>query len=682
MTIAYLQNSSNSTNGYLLTPPNLSVSTWLEGYLAGQNKVVGGSGNDIVEVNGDSNLLTGGAGRDIFSFFTNPTGYQIITDFTSSDIIVFKNIGFSGGSSNITLDQGPVTGSPSSGHIEVSHNFPADFSTLTSLAVKSEVSSGNALYVNDGANTVIIFLEGSSDISSALRVTNSGNYSYSDPGGNAHTVDSFMYLYAGTSSIAGAAIGGNQLTATISDSTFLSNAPSSGVTYSWFADSTLVATSSVDDSRFTPSLSLLGKHITVSASYVDGYGNAETSALSSASAAVNGILAFAADVANNLDVVQANHVALSGNGVSFQIYDGSNTAVNATIAQLTSDADAITLIKSHSDSGGNYRVGVADTAAHIESGINTLITNGLAGKVDQITISDLGIVHLNSSQETAMVGLAGANGINLSSYTFDNNILVNHANDGTLYIKAGGILSSSTNYGLVFFNGAFSTGDGIYASASSIVPFFHSSGGINGLTLPDLFTGPSSLGLTYQLIDSTQNAVVTGASSNDFIKVSDSNSVGKAVNGGGGNDVIDGGVGSTFVTGGDNHNTTFFLDGRAPGTSWSTITDFKSGVDKATIWGFVKGVSSVDTSFTNYDHEGATGYQGLTLHFKNLLPDGQTSGSNANLNSITFTGHTLAEVGATSLADLNNQINNGTNAHILVGATQDSSGTHSYLYFH
>jgi hypothetical protein len=105
-------------------------------------------------------------------------------------------------------------------------------------------------------------------------------------------------------------------------------------------------------------------------------------------------------------------------------------------------------------------------------------------------------------------------------------------------------------------------------------------------------------------------------------------------------------------------------------------------VDKATIWGFVKGVSSIDTSFTNYNNDGAGGYQGLTLHFKNLLPSGQTSGSNPYLNSITLTGLTLQEFGASSLTELNNQINNGTNSHIVVGATQDNLGTHSYLHIY
>ena len=250
-----------------------------------------------------------------------------------------------------------------------------------------------------------------------------------------------------------------------------------------------------------------------------------------------------------------------------------------------------------------------------------------------------------------------------------------------LLIKIAGITQSVATGSSLNFNGSTVTTTDL-TNTITPTPVFHSSGGTNGYALPDSYTGPASLGLKWQLIESADNAVVTGSSDNDFIKVSSANSVGKAVNGGGGSDVIDGGFGSTFVTGGANHSDTFFLDGRAPGTSWSTITDFKAGIDKATIWGFVKGVSSIDTSFTNYNNEGAAGYQGLTLHFKNLLPDGQTNGSNANLNSITFSGHTLAELGAYSLADLNTQINNGTNAHILVGSTQDTSGTHSYLYIH
>jgi hypothetical protein len=187
--------------------------------------------------------------------------------------------------------------------------------------------------------------------------------------------------------------------------------------------------------------------------------------------------------------------------------------------------------------------------------------------------------------------------------------------------------------------------------------------------------------------------VVTGSTSNDFIKVASTNSSGKAVNGGGGSDVIDGGVGSTFISGGTGHTgDTFFLDGRAPGVSWSTITDFGLGTDQTTIWGFVKGVSSIDTTINDTNTGGAAGYTGLTLHFDNLLTDGQTTGSNASLNSITLSGHTLLDLGVSSIAQLNTEITNATynastgqylvNSHILIGQTSDSLGMHSYLFIH
>jgi hypothetical protein len=40
---------------------------------------------------------------------------------------------------------------------------------------------------------------------------------------------------------------------------------------------------------------------------------------------------------------------------------------------------------------------------------------------------------------------------------------------------------------------------------------------------------------------------------------------------------------------------------------------------------------------------------------------------------------TLADFGATSLADLNAQINAGTNSHFIVGQTVDAFGEHGYL---
>jgi hypothetical protein len=249
----------------------------------------------------------------------------------------------------------------------------------------------------------------------------------------------------------------------------------------------------------------------------------------------------------------------------------------------------------------------------------------------------------------------------------------------TVLIKVAGVTQSfSIGASLEFVNELVSTTT--LTSTRTLLPVFQSSGGTNGYALPEVFTGPDSLNLDYQLIETADNAVVIGGATNDFIKVASTQSLGKAVDGGGGDDVIDGGVGSAFITGGAGSNT-IFLDGRAPGVSWSTVTDFKLGQDKATIWGWKEGVSKVSTSFTDFNSGGAPGYTGLTLHFENLLPDNAASGQiNSNLNSITLSNRTLADFGATSLTDLNTQIAANANSHFQVGVVSDAFGDHGYLY--
>lgn len=251
----------------------------------------------------------------------------------------------------------------------------------------------------------------------------------------------------------------------------------------------------------------------------------------------------------------------------------------------------------------------------------------------------------------------------------------------SLIIKNNGVISSVLRgESLVFTDRSLSTEDLI--AIKEDVPVFLSNSDSSGYALGEIFTGPASLGLQYQLIETADNAVVIGSTANEFIKVSSANSSGKAVDGGGGSDVIDGGVGSTFVSGGTDHaRSTFFLDGRAPGTSWSTITDYLIGSDKVTIWGWKQGVSKVSTAFSNYNSGGAEGYEGLTLHFENLLPDNAAPGqTNSNLNSITLTGLTLEDFGASSLSELNTQINSKTSSYFQTGSVSDQFGDHGYLF--
>ena len=382
------------------------------------------------------------------------------------------------------------------------------------------------------------------------------------------------------------------------------------------------------------------------------------------------VLSKVASVASGNTTVAINDYASNLNNLDLSGYGA--TKFDLVVTSLNSDMV---------ENGGH--IAKVDLTNLVDATFNTKLVNG--GVDTQIDVIASGTAHsiLLHGETPGQVQVAANFSSSINNITAvglspdGSTLLINFSSGATAAVPFSSGAGSITLAGSTYQTSNLK--DMATAAGNAAPVYIDATGGNTGYLLPTKYAGPASLGLHWQLVDTADNAVITGSSDSEFLKVAGANSIGKAVNGGGGNDVIDGGVGSTFVTGGANHSDTFFLDGRAPGTSWSTITDFKTGSDKATIWGFVKGVSSIDASFTNYNNEGAGGYQGLTLHFKNLLPDGQTAGSNPNLNSITLTGHTLAEFGASSLADLNNQINNGTNAHFIVGATQDSLGTHGYL---
>jgi serralysin len=233
--------------------------------------------------------------------------------------------------------------------------------------------------------------------------------------------------------------------------------------------------------------------------------------------------------------------------------------------------------------------------------------------------------------------------------------------------------SVGTDLNVSLSDGAEISEDGPSGGDHSVAKTVDSS---NAFLMPDFYTGPVA-GIDFQFIDTSADAVIIGSAFNDFIVLQGTGN--KAVDGGDGGDIIDGGTGSTFVTGGGaGISDTFFLDGRAVGTAWSTLTDFELGLDKATIWGWKAGVSKV----LALDAEGgAAGYTGLTLHFENLLPDGAAAtDTNPNLNSITLTGLKLSDFGASSLEELNAQIANQTNSHFVVSSVSDVYGDHGYLF--
>ena len=127
-------------------------------------------------------------------------------------------------------------------------------------------------------------------------------------------------------------------------------------------------------------------------------------------------------------------------------------------------------------------------------------------------------------------------------------------------------------------------------------------------THPDgeAYSGPVSY-LTRQYIYTGPDAVAVAANQpNVFLKGGPLDDALTVVSG---NNILDGGTGSNFLTGGTGADE-FYVDGRGGQISWATLVNFHAG-DKATFWGFDPATS---TRAWTAAPEGATGYQGATIH--------------------------------------------------------------------
>ena len=475
-----------------------------------------------------------------------------------------------------------------------------------------------------------------------------GNYRASQFFGSGQTITFSAYtnsLPTGAVSISGIARQGQVLTAsnTLADIDGLGT-----ITYQWRANG--INISAATDPSYTLTQAEVGAVITVVASYTDPFGSAEsvesgaTASVTNVNDPVTGTVSISG-TARQGQVLTASNTLADIDGLGTITYQWRANGINISAATDSSytltQAEVgavITVVASYTDPFGSAESVESGASQTVEAVLYATYSNPISS-IDSIGVSPDG---------------------------------------GYLLIKVDGVTQSVPIGSSLSFNGRTVTTSDL-TSSITVQPVFQSSGGSNGYALPEVFTGQASLNLDYQLIETADNAVVIGGSTNDFIKVASTNSVGKAVDGRAGDDVIDGGAGSSFISGGAGNNT-IFLDGRLPGVSWSTVADFKFGQDKATIWGWKAGVSRVSTIFTDFNTGGAAGYTGLTLHFENLLPDDAPLGqTNSNFNSITLTGLTLADFGATSLANLNAQISAGTNSHFIVGQTVDAFGEHGYL---
>ena len=138
--------------------------------------------------------------------------------------------------------------------------------------------------------------------------------------------------------------------------------------------------------------------------------------------------------------------------------------------------------------------------------------------------------------------------------------------------------------------------------------------------------------LKWTFMGDGRNEIIGGSADNDFINLLGGND---AANGGAGDDVLDGGSGSNWLIGGAG-NDTFFVDGRNPETTWSTIVDLEKG-EWATLWGFKPGTSTL----TWEEMGGADGHKGATAH-ADIDGDGTIDAS------VTFAGKAVGAMTATS----------------------------------
>jgi len=307
--------------------------------------------------------------------------------------------------------------------------------------------------------------------------------------------------------------------------------------------------------------------------------------------------------------------SLAGGTVTgYQSYD--NYSLSATVTGIS--ANALT-VKSYLDSGnalGLYQ--------YVLSGADQI--TGTSGSDRLLGFDGNDILNGGLSNDT----LDGGSGTDTAIFNINKNTItdVHHLKSGGAVITSSEGVDTLLNIeSLSFLDGTLSTEALI---ASRPLPSFTSIDGNGASTTvtPSLYTGPVAF-LEYQLLGSANGDVIVGSTGCDFMNLLNGDD---AANGGGGDDVLDGGTGSNFLTGGGGTDT-FFLDGRAGTTTWSTVTDFSAG-DQVNIWGWNAGVSKQIFALEN---QGAAGYKGATFHY-DLNNDGLID------TSITLTGLVLSQI--------------------------------------
>ena len=353
------------------------------------------------------------------------------------------------------------------------------------------------------------------------------------------------------------------------------------ITYQWMANASAIGGATADTFKLTQAE--VGKTITVSASYTDGFGTSESvsSAATTAVAPPPGDTAAPIVTGASLSgtvVTLAFSEAISATGLpitAFQVASISATgaataiAINSTAAVSGDPSRLVLNLKSAPAAGSSLRIAYTDPANNQTTGV---VQDGAGNDMASIlTTAPVYATALNSGSTVSSLGsryitltLTGTAAINGTGNSNDNTIHGNSANNLLNGGLGGDTMAGGGGNDTYVVD---STADRIIESANSGTDLVQASVSYSLADLPAI----EDLTLT-----GTAATTGTGNSLNNLIT---GNSAANMITGQDGNDTLAGGAGTDTLTGGGGVDT-FRFDTTPGSSNRDLITDFASGTDK------------------------------------------------------------------------------------------------------
>jgi hypothetical protein len=316
----------------------------------------------------------------------------------------------------------------------------------------------------------------------------------------------------------------------------------------------------------------------------------------------------------------------TGSGSAWLVFGKPGGIGNLTLSDATPSSTAVRLI----GPGANANAGWAISAAGDVNG------DGIADFA--VTAPQAGLSGANAGATWVVYGRSGP---------WSNIILSGSPDPAVASVFLGANLNDQSGRSVsvgdangdgrpdIAIGAPFAQGGGMQAGADWLllnprtdgIKYARSVDGVSDLVEAKPYSGPVVY-LQYQYIGDNRGEALFGTFTNDFMNLGAGDD---AANGGAGDDVLDGGTGSNFLTGGAGRDV-FFLDARAGGSTWSTITDFEAG-EQVSLFGWRPGVSR----YIIVENDGTPGFTGATVH-SDIDGDGFID------TSVTFTGKSSAEI--------------------------------------